>query len=87
MSSTAERTISGVVAMPPSGQPRFSRHAAPSTRAAAARFELPLFGRAVARQLGARQIAQPDRAALRRVPRDRSAKADLDIVGMRTKDE
>ena len=47
------------------------------------RFRLPLFGRAVARQLASGQIAQPDAVARRRVTRDGAAKADFDVVGMR----
>ena len=63
---------------------RFSRHAAPSTRAASSASRTPLVGRAVARHLARGQIAQADGVPRRRVPRDRAAEADLDVVGMRS---
>ena len=63
--------------------PRARRARAPPSAASA----LPLFARAVARQLAARQIAQADAMARRGVPRNRAAEADFDVVGMRAEDE
>ena len=69
-----------------SGQRRFSRHAAPSTLTR--RFG---FGAAAPRGVPllpispAREIAQADLQAQRRVTRDRPAEADFDVVGMRSK--
>ena len=73
--------------MPPSGHPRFSRQAAPRTRAGRGRLLLPLLRCAIARQLALRQVAQADAVARCRMLRDDATDADLDVVGMRAEDE
>jgi hypothetical protein len=46
-----------------------------------------LVRRAVRSELADREIAEPDRASLGRVPRDRAAEADLQVVRVRTEDQ
>ena len=48
---------------------------------------LALLRSAVARQLAAREIAEADAMTRGRVPRDRAAEADLDVVRMRAEDQ
>jgi len=80
ITSTAERIISGVSAIPPSGHRRFSRQRAPSTRAEAAASSrrcstVPLLD----------SSASSDRRGLRmtrgRVTGDGAAQSDLDTSG------
>ena len=85
--STADRISGGVVAMPPSGQPRFSRQAAPSTRAAALGFGAAPVRRAVGGKFCRGQIAKTDAVALRGVTGNRAACSEFDVVRMRTEDE
>ena len=73
--------------MPPSGQRRLSRHAAPSTAARGFRLRFALFRRSVAAHLPARQIAQADSEPPRGVERDRPAEPDLEVVRMGTEHE
>ena len=52
-----------------------------------ARFGLARLGRAVGRELAGRQIDNPHRVAVSRVPGDRAAQPDFRIVGMRGEHE
>ena len=73
--------------MPPSGQRRLMRQAAPSTWRGIFGFALALVGRAVRAQLAACQVAETDAIAARRMDGHGSGQADLDVVGMRAEGE
>ncbi len=73
--------------MPPSGHPRFVRHAAPRTVGRLGGLASPAVGRAVAAELPGRQVTQADLLARGRLTRDRAAKADLQVVGVWSEDQ
>ena len=73
-----------ILADAPIGPPQVLAEPRAEHSASRFRFLEPDVRRAVAAHLAGGQIAQPDRQTERHVMRNRSAEADLEIVGMRT---